>query len=215
MISVKAKQRYNRAQQAELKFNDVNDCSFNAASAIEEVERVGININDVTGRVLDIGGGQGHFTSIFTNASERIVVDPLFEKIGVSLEGITGISCVGEQLPFQAKSFDFVILRNVVDHMLEPERLLREAYRVLKLGGKIYFMVNVFLPFFKPLFPLMNIIDKPHPLHFTLNDVRKLLTKDVGVRIETERIAPSMHFKWNLKRVVGMMIKKEYYAILC
>jgi len=140
-------------------------------------------------------------------------VDPLYEKFGIKLEGITGISCRGEELSFPSGSFDLVILRNAIDHMLEPNNLLKEAYRILNFKGKVYFMVNTFLPFLKPIFPLLNLFDKPHPLHFTVNDVRKLL-KDTGFYIERERIAPSSYFELRLKRIIGMVIKKEYYAVL-
>ena len=99
--------------------------------------------------------------------------------------------------------------------MLEPDKLLTEAFRVLKPGGEIYFMVNIFHFFLKPLFGLMGRLDKPHPLHFTLQDIRRLLTIKTGVRIKRERIARSSHFEWHLKRIAGMMIKREYYAILC
>lgn len=207
------REKYIDAQRAELK-SKRKAKEFDVRSALREIEYLGIKAADVTGRILDIGGGVGYYASLFENASQCIVVDPLYDQIGIKLNGITGISCAGENLPFPSDSFDFVILRNVVDHMLEPERLLREAYRVLKAGGKVYFMVNIFLAFLKPLFPLINILDKPHPLHFIVNDVRRLLTKEVGVSIETERIAPSGHFEWRLKRILGMMIKKEYYAIL-
>lgn len=207
------RERYIDAQKAELK-SKRKAKQFDVRSALREIEYLGIKAADVTGRLLDIGGGAGHYASLFENASQRIVVDPLYDRIGIKLNGITGISCVGENLPFPSDSFDFVILRNVVDHMLEPERLLREAYRVLKPRGEVYFMVNIFLSLLKPLFALINILDKPHPLHFTVNDVRRLLMKEVGVSIETERIAPSGHFEWRLKRILGKMIKKEYYAIL-
>ncbi len=142
------------------------------------------------------------------------MVDPLYGQLLYNLENITGISCGAENMPFPSNSFDFVILRNVIDHMLEPDKLLTEAFRVLKPSGEIYFMINIFHFFLKPLFGLMGKIDKPHPLHFTLNDIRRLLAV-TGFRIKRERIARSGYFEWRLKRIAGMMIKREYYAILC
>ncbi len=207
--------RHKMAQKAELKEWEKSNKDFDKMGVLKEMELLGINPLEVKGKVLDIGGGCGHFASLFSNASERVVADPLYEKIGISFDGITGISCVGEKLPFPSNSFDFIILRNVIDHMLEPDKLLIEACRVLKPGGKIYFMVNIFCSFTKPLFGLMGILDKPHPLHFTLYDIKKLLTAKTGVGIERERIARSGHFECNLKRIAGMMIKREYYAILC
>ncbi|MCK4293070.1 MAG: class I SAM-dependent methyltransferase [Planctomycetes bacterium] len=207
------RERYIDAQRAELE-SKRKAKEFNVKRALREIEYLGIKAADVTGRILDIGGGAGHYASLFENASSRIVVDPLYDQIGIKLDAITGVSCVGENLPFPSDSFDFVILRNVADHMLEPDKLLIEACRVLKPSGEMYFMVNIFRFFLKPLFGLMGRLDKPHPLHFTLYDIRRLLTMKTGLRIKRERIAPSGHFKWRLKRILGIMIKKEYYAIL-
>lgn len=209
------KQRHKIAQRAELKEWEKSKRDFDSVGVLRELELLGINPLEVKGKVLDIGGGYGHFASLFSNALERVVADPLYEKIGISIENIAGVSCAGENLPFSSDSFDFVILRNVIDHMLEPGKLLIEAYRVLKPGGKIYFMVNIFRSFIKPLFGLMGRLDKPHPLHFTLYDIRRLLTTKTGGGIERERIARSGHFECNLKRIAGVLIKREYYAILC
>lgn len=150
----------------------------------------------------------------FKKAQEAIVVDPLYDSFGIRHENIVGISSVGETLPFHEESFDFIILRNVIDHMLYPKDLLKESYRILKQNGKVYFMVNIFLPVLKPLFPLMNILDKAHPIHFTKNQVKKLLFDDIKFYIKREKVKPNFHFEWRLKRLVGMIIKMEYYAVL-
>jgi len=210
------RQRHIVAQRAELRESKKATLEFDREKVLHEMELLGIDVLEVKGKLLDIGGAHGYYASLFSNCSDRIVVDPLYEKLQLSLDGITGISCAGENLPFPSDSFDFIILRNVIDHMLEPDKLLVEAFRVLKPSGEIYFMVNIFRFFLKPLFGLMGRLDKPHPLHFTLYDIRRLLTmKKTGVRIKRERIARSGHFEWHLKRIAGMMIKREYYAILC
>lgn len=39
-------------------------------------------------------------------------------------------------LPYEDNSFDLVISSEVIEHVLVPDRILTEAYRVLKDGGK-------------------------------------------------------------------------------
>jgi ubiquinone/menaquinone biosynthesis C-methylase UbiE len=70
-------------------------------------------------RVLDVGCGEGA-----TFARERFPAC-LF----------VASSC--ESMPFDAGTFDHVIVRDVVHHLDEPERLVDECRRVLGPGGRI------------------------------------------------------------------------------
>jgi SAM-dependent methyltransferase len=47
----------------------------------------------------------------------------------------------GEQLPFRDESFQLVGAFDLIEHLREPQTLLREAYRVLQPGG--YLIVTV------------------------------------------------------------------------
>jgi SAM-dependent methyltransferase len=51
------------------------------------------------------------------------------------------------RLPFADKSFDLVYCRYVLEHVAAPLRVLREAHRVLKPGGKIRLQENNILAF--------------------------------------------------------------------
>jgi ubiquinone/menaquinone biosynthesis C-methylase UbiE len=45
-----------------------------------------------------------------------------------------------EELPFEDEFFDFIICSNAFHHFSNPEKTLREAYRVLKPKGRIYIL---------------------------------------------------------------------------
>jgi SAM-dependent methyltransferase len=47
----------------------------------------------------------------------------------------------GYELPFAAASFEVVLLIAVLEHTREPERMLAEAKRVLKPGGRVVIVV--------------------------------------------------------------------------
>ncbi len=47
----------------------------------------------------------------------------------------------GEHLPFKSRAFGAVICREVLEHCEDPERVLREIWRVLRRGGACYVTV--------------------------------------------------------------------------
>ncbi len=59
-------------------------------------------------------------------------------------DGIQYVRSLGEQLPFQSASFDFVACCNVLDHTSNPDVVLAEIYRVLRPGGTFFFDVDTF-----------------------------------------------------------------------
>lgn len=51
-----------------------------------------------------------------------------------------------QSLPFRAEAVDAIICNSVLEHVPEPQVAVREMYRLLREGGKIF----VYVPFFFP-----------------------------------------------------------------
>lgn len=89
----------------------------------------------LNGKVLDLGCGTRPFESdILKHASEYIGVD-----WSNTLHGLTAdiAADLNEPLPIQSESIDHVVSFEVMEHLREPESMLREAFRILKNGGTI------------------------------------------------------------------------------
>jgi len=133
--------------------------------------------------ILDIGIGDGqianlllqrkvvneiHGVDISTNALKKIK-NP---KIKIKVCDIT------TKLPYKNQSFNTVILTDVIEHILDVEKLLSEINRILKLQGKVlvvtpdYNIIKKFLivlywdKYFKPTNPHIRFFTKK-----TLNHV--------------------------------------------
>lgn len=100
-------------------------------------------------RVLDLGSGRGKFlVELAKRGGNGKGVELSLGYIeetkrraaeaGVSVEVRQG---VGEKIPFPDKSFDFVNMSEVIEHVEHPEKVMSEVARVLGDGGKVYVSV--------------------------------------------------------------------------
>ncbi len=114
-------------------------------------------------KMLEIGSGYGTnlATCILDYDVDAYGVEPSGEGFGegypasrklLVANGIDPdrvINATGESLPFSDESFDIVYSANVLEHTQSPERVLREAIRVLRPGGLLYVEVPNFFSYFE------------------------------------------------------------------
>jgi len=96
-------------------------------------------------RVLDVGCGAGNVLSRI-RARERHGLDLSKRMVARAQERLkTGATIVhgdAEALPYAAGEFDRVLCSSVLSHVLHPEHVLAECYRVLKPGGRLVVSVS-------------------------------------------------------------------------
>lgn len=121
------------------------------------------------------------------NHTGGVAVDPLALRYRGYPWNLHPVGAVGESLPFKDASFDTVLCLNVLDHTIEPGRVLDEIRRVLPRSGRLLFCINVFgVP--AAVRRRLSKIDRPHPWHFCEAEVLDLLAdRFVIVGSKTER----------------------------
>ncbi|MBT1159331.1 methyltransferase domain-containing protein [Aminobacter anthyllidis] len=84
--------------------------------------------------VLVVGGGTigSGVSDLYRDENVRVV------GVDVYVSPIVEVICDGHKLPFANESFDGVLIQAVLEHVLDPHRVVEEIHRVLKHGGIVY-----------------------------------------------------------------------------
>jgi SAM-dependent methyltransferase len=189
-----------------------------------------------TTKVLEVGCGP-HGIGFFLGDADVSAVDPLAgfydRAFAWARDGakVRTLEARGEDLPFAQDTFDLVISDNVLDHTMEPERVLQEVRRVLKPGGVFFLALNVsgfvgraislaherFVVPWKTLDALA-----PHPFAFRERDVRGLVSR-LGFRVEwasstslpSEADGATTRWTRLRRRAVERVLSMTYCEMIC
>ena len=127
----------------------------------------------VNARVLEIGCGTGAVTRVLASrpeVAEAVGVDPspVFvakaRELAAELGNVTFEAGDGRRLRFADADFDAVVCHTVLSHIPEPERVLAEAFRVLRPGATLavcdgdYATITVALGEADPLQPCIEAV---------------------------------------------------------
>lgn len=154
------------------------------------------SVGDSNGkRILDLGCGDGALSYLMAKKGAQVVgVDN--EPLGIELaqknleEVHMSARCnfvvaSAYELPFPDKSFDFVVSCEVIEHVQHPEKMVAEAWRVLKPGGT--FVLTT--PYRLSEFPS----DPNHVKEYFPTEIENLLKAD----FHTVEIKLTHHIFWS------------------
>lgn len=100
-------------------------------------------INKNVSSILDVGSGSAWVASIFADSDKQVVSLDISEINAKKAKEIINNShhtpIVGDSfnLPFINSKFDIVIASEVIEHVFDPEKFVKELLRVVKPTGKL------------------------------------------------------------------------------
>jgi len=146
--------------------------------------------------LLDVGCGNGVFSSIVKKKTgcKLVGVDSNQYALDLARRSEIGFDEVrllndfnNDSLPFSEEAFSFIVCKDVFEHLINPEFLLKEISRVLQkdgylllhipnhfpLIGRVKFLLNNRLDTFN-YFPSAELWEFPHIRFFTYSSILKL-----------------------------------------
>ncbi len=123
-------------------------------------ERISDILSIAQGDCLDIGCREGSFTiSLARKGYQSFGIDISFSYLEQARSFLNKepqdiqnrvryLQAWAEYLPFKDGQFQTVLLGEILEHVINPRRVLEEALRVLSSGGIIYISVPAFIDYF-------------------------------------------------------------------
>ena len=144
------------------------------------VEDICRRVTDRRPRILDVGCGTGANLMMLSQFGEAEGVDISEDALAFCRErGLDKVRLgAGEELPYDAGTFDLVTALDVVEHMDDDLAGLREMQRVLRPGGRVL----LFVPTFMFLWGLQDDVSN-HRRRYRLPQLARVL-EQAGFEIE-------------------------------
>lgn len=137
------------------------------------MDRLQYIIKNIKGKVLDIGCSQGKL--------HEKIVERYPSVIGLDLRypdvifGVFVIATCGK-IPFKNQCMDTLIAGEIIEHLVDPNKLLPECYRVLKDGGIFIITTPNKMSYINRIFKSYNTRD--HVSLMAEHRLRELLTQN-------------------------------------
>jgi SAM-dependent methyltransferase len=149
-------------------------------STKDEANQLAKTLALFNGTILDIGCADGHLSKVLPTTCHYVGLD--YPSTAMGMYGTRpDVFADAAHLPFGDASIDGVILKDVLEHVRNPEIAMAEIARVIRPAGRLM----LWMPFMYP------IHDAPHDYQrFTEHGLRAYLA---GHGFEVENLKPVLH----------------------
>lgn len=104
---------------------------------------------------------------------------------------------------FPNNYFDYAVAGEIIEHLEDPEKFIKEAFRILKVDGMLALST--------PLKELLGGVDQyRHLWSFELEDIRKLLSPYGKVKIYTLGSQFFPWYRYSHDIILAYMVKKQH-----
>ena len=162
-----------------------------------------------TGRLLDIGCNEGLALRLYARNGFRVEGLELNETAAaVAREaGFKVHACLLEEFS-PATGYDVAVLANVLEHSLDPRKMLLDVHRVLTAGGQVWISCPNSQSWLRRAFgrSWVNWHVPFHITHFSPSAVRQLLSETGYSRIEIRQLTPAV---WVAQSFITHLFAKE------
>lgn len=157
-------------------------------------------------RVLDVGSSTGiidnYLADHFSSVVGIDIDEPAIERAKSQFQKDNLLFQTGDalNLQFPDNSFDVVICSQIYEHVPDPQRMMKEIYRVLVPGGVCYFAAGNRIMWNEPHYnlPLLSVVPR-----FLANLYVRLVSDD--------RYYHELHYTyWGLKKLVRLFATHDY-----
>lgn len=131
---------------------------------------------DFTGKsVLEIGSGAGEYlNSLNGNEGTRVGLDISQTALKIANANSTGarfLCSKAEALPFPSKTFDIAICCEVIEHVDDPQKTIKEIHRILKPEGILFLSFpNYYNPIYLAVRMIATVFNKPNIISLQIVD---------------------------------------------
>jgi ubiquinone/menaquinone biosynthesis C-methylase UbiE len=147
-------------------------------------------------KILDVGNGNGILTkNLIEIGLDAYGIDTSEESIKIIGDRFKKVNIQNEKYPFEDNTFDIVFSKSVIEHLREPDFLIKESYRILKPGGFIYTMT----PSWKHNYKEQFYIDHTHVSPFTKHSIKMVHEFEYFETIKSEYFY-QLPFTWKYKK---------------
>jgi ubiquinone/menaquinone biosynthesis C-methylase UbiE len=170
-------------------------------------------------KILDIGSGVGDITKLLCNGNKNTVIgvdrDDFRRKGNKNDVPNYFIRCDALCLPFSNNNFDYVTLFWTLHHVIDPVKVLAEAFRVLQENGSLIIVEDIALSQNNLNRTVLKLYDKIVNMEFmnhphnnkTLDEWHEVIDSNFSVKNIEKTLLPSM-WTFNLIQYGILRFKK-------
>jgi 2-polyprenyl-3-methyl-5-hydroxy-6-metoxy-1,4-benzoquinol methylase len=161
------------------------------------------------GRLLDVGCNEGRSLRIFARNGfdqlEGLEVNENAAAVARKAGSVVYTCLIDEFVP--AKPYDVAILSNVLEHSLDPRKMLTDVNRVLAPGGKVWISLPNSQSWLRKAFgrSWINWHVPFHISHFSAATLGKLLAETGFSNIEIQQVSPAL---WVAQSTIAYLFAK-------